>query len=77
MSWGGNGYRLLSSNRNPRQAVGHPSPVRLDDYIIDGWEHERKADVVKKVIADARDWDKDSAKYNKVRDKLIKDLKRA
>ncbi len=52
-------------------------PVRLDDYIIDGWEHERKADVVKKVIADARDWDKDSAKYNKVRDKLIKDLKRA
>ncbi|MCP4686169.1 MAG: toll/interleukin-1 receptor domain-containing protein [bacterium] len=52
-------------------------PVRLDDYIFEKWEHERKVDVNKKVIADARGWDTDTAKYNKVRDKLIKDLKRA
>jgi hypothetical protein len=50
-------------------------PVRVDDYIFDEWQHERKADVVKKVIADARNWDKDQAVYAKVRDKLIKDLK--
>ncbi len=52
-------------------------PVRVDDYVFDGWQHERKADVVKKVIADARNWDKDPAVYAKVRDKLIKDLKAA
>ncbi len=50
-------------------------PVRVDDFIFDEWQHERKADVVKKVIADARNWDKDPAVYAKVRDKLIKDLK--
>ncbi len=50
-------------------------PVRIDDYILDEWEHERKADVVRKVIADARCWDSDAAKYNEVRDRLIRDLK--
>lgn len=50
-------------------------PVRLDDYIFDGWEHERKADVVSKVIADARGWDEDPDIYARVRDKLIRDLK--
>jgi len=50
-------------------------PVRLDDYLFDGWEHERKADVVKKVVADARGWDSDPDVYAKVRDRLIRDLK--
>lgn len=27
-------------------------PVRIDNYIFDGWEHPRKADVVAKVIGD-------------------------
>ncbi|MEW5922436.1 MAG: toll/interleukin-1 receptor domain-containing protein [Candidatus Zixiibacteriota bacterium] len=51
-------------------------PVRIDDYIFEKWEHERKADVVKKVIADARGWENDNAKYRNVRDKLIADLKK-
>ena len=50
-------------------------PVRLDDYIFNGWEHARKVDVTKKVIADARGWKTDAAKYNKIRDRLIRDLK--
>ena len=50
-------------------------PVRIDDYVLDGWEHERKADVIKKVIGDARGWEKDNAKYQKVVQKLIGDLK--
>lgn len=56
-------------------------PVRLDDYIFeqnDGtpvWDHPRRADVVKKMIADAVGWEKDNAKYEKVRDRLIRDLK--
>ena len=51
-------------------------PVRIDDYVFEHWEHERKPDVVKKVIADATDW-KDPKKYAVLRDKLIADLKKA
>jgi hypothetical protein len=51
-------------------------PVRIDDFLFDGWEHERKVDVIKKVIADARGWDKNTAVYACVRDRLIRDLKR-
>jgi len=51
-------------------------PVRIDDYIFDGWEHERKPDVTKKVIADACGWNRDNDKYQKMRDKLIADLKK-
>jgi len=50
-------------------------PVRIDDYVLDGWEHERKADVTRKVIGDARGWETDHAKYQKVVQKLIGDLK--
>ena len=50
-------------------------PVTLDDYIFTKWKHERKVDVTRKVIADARGWDSDAKLYAKVRDKLIRDLK--
>ena len=50
-------------------------PVRVDDYIFKGWEHERKVDVTKKVVADARGWDKDDTIYRTVLDRLIRDLK--
>lgn len=50
-------------------------PVRVDNYIFDGWEHERKADVVAKVIADASDWENDNTRYEEVRDRLIRDLR--
>lgn len=50
-------------------------PIRLDDYIFKGWEYERKVDVTKKFIADARGWKSDPQVYTRVRDKLICDLK--
>ena len=50
-------------------------PVRLDDYLLTQWKHERKVDVTKKVIADARNWDTDTSVYPKVLDKLVRDLK--
>jgi hypothetical protein len=50
-------------------------PVTLDAYIFTKWKHERKVDVTKKVIADAKGWDSDAGIYAKVRDKLIRDLK--
>ena len=49
-------------------------PIRIDDYIFDKWEHERKADVLEKVVGDFSGWDKDAAKYQKAFDKLLKGL---
>ena len=49
-------------------------PVRLDDYIFKGWEHERKVDVTKKVIADASGSEMDMGIYGRVRDRLIRTL---
>jgi hypothetical protein len=48
--------------------------IRIDDYLFDHWEHERKADVVRKVVGDFGGWDKDAVKYDKVFDKLLKGL---
>ena len=50
-------------------------PVTLDDYIFTKWKHERKVDVTRKVIADARGWDSDAKLYAKVRDKLCRTSK--
>ncbi len=50
-------------------------PVRVDEFIFDGWEHERKVDVTKKVIADATGWEQDNDKYQAVLARLIRDLK--
>jgi len=49
-------------------------PIRLDGYIEEGWQHERKDDVLTKVVADARNWH-DPKIYAALRDKLIADLK--
>jgi len=49
-------------------------PIRLDDYLFDGWEHERKADVVKKHVGDFRQWN-DPQSYKKALDHLIRDLR--
>jgi hypothetical protein len=32
-------------------------PIRIDDYLLDDWDHPRKVDVVSKVIGDFRGWD--------------------
>jgi hypothetical protein len=50
-------------------------PVTVDNYIFSKWEHERKVDVTKKMIADATGWKKDHNKCQRVIDRLIKDLK--
>jgi hypothetical protein len=50
-------------------------PLTLDTYVFDGWEHERKADVVRKVVGDFSGWDRDPAKYRKALDKLLKGLR--
>lgn len=49
-------------------------PIRLDDYIFEKWEHERKADIIKKHVGDFRNW-KDPESYKKALDRLIRDLR--
>jgi hypothetical protein len=49
-------------------------PVRLDDYILKGWEHPRKADVIAKHIGDFRGWKKDQEKYKREFQRLLKAL---
>ncbi len=73
---------VQEDERLKRKLAGDPTadghvlfPVRIDDYLFHGWEHERKVDVTKKVIADARGWNKDSAVYERVRERLLRDLK--
>ena len=50
-------------------------PVRLDDFLFNGWDHERKPDVMKKVVADATGWDQNPAVYRRILDRLLRDLK--
>ena len=49
-------------------------PIRLDDYIFDGWEHYRKADVTAKNVGDFRQWEVPE-EYEKSLARLIQDLK--
>jgi hypothetical protein len=49
-------------------------PIRIDDYIFREWQHERKADVVAKVVGDFSEWDTDVAKYGESLARLMRGL---
>jgi hypothetical protein len=38
-------------------------PIRIDNYVFDGWEHHRKSDVTGRNIGDFLGWDSDNDKY--------------
>lgn len=42
--------------REDAEKKGILCPIRTDDYIFNAWVHERKADVISKVVGDFRDW---------------------
>jgi len=44
--------RALQKEERERKSVLFP--VRIDDYLLDAWDHPRKADVVSKVVGDFR-----------------------
>ena len=64
-------------NREDREGKNILFPIRIDDYIFDGWEHERKADILKKVVGDFHEWNTDIIKYNAAFEKLLRGLKAA
>lgn len=49
-------------------------PVRLDDYVLDEWDHSRAAEVRKKNIGDFCGWDKDDANYQRGMEQLLRAL---
>jgi hypothetical protein len=61
-------------NREDREARSILFPVRIDDFVFDGWEHERKDDVLRKVVGDFSRW-KTKDKYERAFRKLLDSLK--
>ena len=61
-------------NREDKEGKNILFPIRIDDYIFEHWEHERKADVLRKVVGDFSGWDKDAAKYEMAFERLLKGL---
>jgi len=49
-------------------------PVRIDDYIFKTWEHERKADVLNKVVGNFTGWSRSATKYEAAFEKLLRAL---
>jgi len=49
-------------------------PVRVDNYVLDEWSHERKVDIIAKVIANAQGWAENANTYRKVLNRLVRDL---
>jgi hypothetical protein len=60
--------------REDREKKNVLFPIRIDDYVFEGWDHERKADVVKKVVGDFRNW-KGPDSYAKALERLLRDLR--
>lgn len=61
--------------REDREKKNVLFPIRIDDHIFDGWKHERKADVVEKVIGDFCKW-KDPDAYAKALERLLRAFRR-
>lgn len=56
---------------------GRPSdvlfPLRLDDYVLDGWDHHRRADVRAKYVGDFSHW-REPESYRLALARLLRDL---
>ncbi len=60
-------------NREDKEAKNILFPIRIDEYVFQKWEHERKADVTRKVIGDFTKWKEHDA-YQKAFERLLRDL---
>jgi TIR domain-containing protein len=52
-------------------------PITIDDYIYDNWKHERRTDVLGKVVGDFRGWKRSRSKYDAAFRKLLQSLQGA
>lgn len=49
-------------------------PITIDDHIFNDWDHERKADVIKKIVGDFRDWNHGTKEYQESFQRLLSNL---
>ena len=49
-------------------------PIRIDDFVFDGWESGKKSTVTSRHIGDFRNWDGDQKRFKEEFDRLIKGL---
>ena len=61
-------------NREAKEHMEILFPIALDRYVFDEWEHELKADLLRKVIGEFCGWDCDAAMYGKAFERLLKNL---
>jgi hypothetical protein len=61
-------------NREDREKKDILFPIRIDNYIFEGWNHDRKDDLLRKVIGDFTGWHRSTTKYNSAFGKLLKAL---
>jgi uncharacterized protein YjbI with pentapeptide repeats len=45
--------------------------VRIDDYVLDGWQHERKAALLDRPIPDFADWEHSADRYDSALTELL------
>jgi hypothetical protein len=64
-------------NREDREGKNILFPIRIDNYVFERWEHERKGDLLSKVIGDFRGWSRSAAKYERSLKRLVEALKAA
>jgi TIR domain-containing protein/pentapeptide repeat protein len=61
-------------NREDRERRSVLFPIRIDNFIFESWNHERKDDVLKKVVGDFTSWNRSAMKYEIAFEKLLKAL---
>ncbi len=49
-------------------------PIRVDDYVLKGWKHARRADVISKVVGDFSRW-KDKRTYKRALARLVEAIR--
>jgi len=46
-------------------------PIKIDDYLFAGWQHERRVDVLRKVVGDFTRWDENDGRYTESLQRLL------
>ena len=62
-------------NREDKEHRNILFPIRIDNYLFEGWEHPRKQDVLAKVAGDFRGWNRSARKYEAAFKRLLKGLR--
>lgn len=60
--------------RERREKVLALIPIRLDDFVFNGWESGKKSAIIARHVGDFRDWDGDEERFKTEFERLVKAL---